>query len=77
MTVAVTLLGWFASVSNADAQNVLRVRFDTVVAQSGDLVTVSVLYTFTSTHAHSIRDLTLRFLTDSLEIRPVLSLIHI
>ena len=71
MTVAVTLLGWYASVSNASAQNIFRVRFDTVVARAGDLVTVNVLYTFTSTHAHSIRDLTLRFVTDSLEIRPV------
>jgi hypothetical protein len=57
--------------SQADAQNVFRVRFDTVVAKAGDVATVNVLYTFTSTRPHSIRDLTLRFLTDALEVQPI------
>jgi len=59
------------SASRADAQNVFRVRFDTVVAKAGDVATVNVLYTFTSARPHSIRDLTLRFLTDALGVQPI------
>jgi len=47
------------------AQNVMRLRIDTVTAKPGATVDVRVLYTFTSTHAHNIHDFNTRFLFDT------------
>jgi len=47
------------------AQNVLRLRIDTVTTKPGSTVDVRVLYTFTSTHPHNIHDFLARFLFDT------------
>ncbi len=55
----------------AKAQNVFRVRFDTITAQAGDTVAVNVYYDFTSTHSHNLDYFQLRLQYDSSEIYPI------
>ncbi len=57
------------SVSPMSAQNVMRLRIDTVTANPGATVDVRVLYTFDSTHAHDINDFLARFLFDTSKSR--------
>jgi len=49
----------------ASAQNVFRVRIDTITVKPGDTATVNVYYTFTSTKPHNLNGFVARFLFDS------------
>ena len=59
----------FALASKGRAQNIMRVRFDTVTAKPGDTVTVNVYYTFTATHGHNIEDFRVRMVYDASLLR--------
>lgn len=64
ITAGVLLLGVVLSLMTAPiavAQNVFRVRIDTVTAKAGDTVTVNVYYSFTSTHSHALNGYVARF----------------
>jgi len=64
----VVVIGVFAfSITPVAAQNVVRLRIDTVTANPGATVDVHVVYTFASTHAHDIHDFNARFLFDTSE----------
>jgi len=49
----------------ASAQNVFRVRIDTMTLKGGDTVTLNVYYTFNSTKPHNLNGFVARFLFDS------------
>ncbi len=61
--VAIAVLA--ISVNPASAQNVMRLRIDTVTANPGSTVDVRVIYTFTHTHAYDIHDFVARFIFDT------------
>jgi hypothetical protein len=63
----VVIASFALSAGSISAQNVMHLRIDTVTADPGATVDVSVLYTFTSTHAHDIHDYDARFLFDTSE----------
>ena len=58
----------FPLASKSLAQNIMRIRFDTVTAKPGDTVTVNVYYTFTATHGHDIQDFRVRMQYDASRI---------
>ncbi|MDP4198546.1 MAG: hypothetical protein Q8922_00580 [Bacteroidota bacterium] len=58
---ALSLIG----ISKVHAQNVFRVRIDTITAKAGDTVTVNVNYQFTATHSHMLNGYVARFLYDT------------
>jgi len=49
----------------ASAQNVFRVRIDTMTVKPGDTTTVNVYYTFSSSEPHNLNGFVARFLFDS------------
>ncbi len=68
ITAEVLLLGVVLSLMTAPiavAQNVFRVRIDTVTAKAGDTVTVNVYYTLASMHTHSLNGYVARFSYDT------------
>src|SRR2546421_5645368 len=61
-----TLIAFLLLASQAaSAQNVFRVRIDTMTVKAGDTATVNVYYSFTSTKAHNLNGFVARFLFDS------------
>lgn len=68
ITAGILLLGVVLSLLKAPiavAQNVFRVRIDTVTAKAGDTVTVNVYYTLASTRTHSLNGYVARFSYDT------------
>jgi hypothetical protein len=63
LSISVTLL--LLVTAMASAQNVFRVRIDTMTVKPGDTATVNVYYTFTSTKPHNLNGFVARFLFDS------------
>jgi hypothetical protein len=51
--------------ATASAQNVFRVRLDTLTVQAGDTATMNVFFTFTSTKPHNLNGFVARYLFDS------------
>jgi len=67
----VAALAVITLVSGATAQNIMRLRFDTVTAHPGDIVTLNVYYTFSATHGHDIQDVRVRMRYDTNLVWPV------
>src|ERR1035437_10906152 len=57
--------------AKAQAQNVFRVRIDTITANAGDTVFVNAYYTFTTSKPHTIDHYLARFLYDASLLRIV------
>src|ERR1043165_1040019 len=49
----------------ASAQNVFRVRIDTMTVEAGDTATLNVYYPFNSTKTHNLSGFVARFLYDT------------